>query len=107
MTDECSDGLCRVLALDGGGMRGTFTAAVLAELEDVYGERLLGSFDLMVGTSTGGILALGLASGKTANDMLRFYSEAGPVIFGRPRPLRQWIVGPKYDRKHLDGVLRE
>lgn len=107
MTDERSDGLCRVLALDGGGMRGTFTAAVLAELEDVYGERLLGSFDLMVGTSTGGILALGLASGKTANDMLRFYREAGPIIFGRPRPLRQWIVGPKYDRKHLDRVLRE
>lgn len=107
MADSESDRPCRILALDGGGMRGMFTAAALAELEGVYGEDLLASFGLMVGTSTGGILALGLASGKTANEMLGFYRHAGPVIFGRPRRGRSWIAGPKYDRAKLDGVLRE
>lgn len=62
----------RVLALDGGGLRGIFTAAVLYEAEQTFGTAFLDSFDLFVGTSTGGLLALGLASGKTRGEMLAF-----------------------------------
>src|SRR4051812_25844276 len=75
----------RILALDGGGLRGIFTAAVLCEAEDAYGRAFLERFDLLTGTSTGGIIALGLASGRTAREMLDFYRVAGPRIFSRRR----------------------
>lgn len=96
----------RILALDGGGLRGIFTAAVLAEAEDAYGPAFLDSFDMLAGTSTGGIIALGLASGRTCREMLDFYREAGSKIFENPRSIRRF-VGPKYDRGPLDVLLRE
>lgn len=96
----------RVLALDGGGLRGIFTAAVLAEAEDTFGAAFLKSFDLMVGTSTGGILALGLAAGRSCAEMLDFYRDVGPRIFARPRRFRR-IVMPKYDRRILDTILQQ
>lgn len=96
----------RILALDGGGLRGVFTAAVLVEAEDAYGDAFLDAFDLLVGTSTGGILALGLASGRSCREMLEFYRRAGTAVFVRPRRIRR-IVRPKYDRRRLDALLRE
>ncbi|MDQ3153861.1 MAG: patatin-like phospholipase family protein [Actinomycetota bacterium] len=96
----------RILALDGGGLRGIFTTAVLVEAEDAYGTAFLGCFDLLVGTSTGGIIALGLASGRSCREMLEFYQWAGPQIFSKPRWLRR-LIGPKYDRAPLDSLLRE
>jgi patatin-like phospholipase/acyl hydrolase len=96
----------RVLALDGGGLRGIFTAAVLTELEDALGPEFLGAFDLLVGTSTGGILALGLASGRTSLEMLRFYREAGSQVFGRVRRIRR-AARPKYSRAPLDALLKK
>jgi len=98
--------LYRVLSLDGGGLRGIFTAAVLAEAEDAYGPAFLESFDLLAGTSTGGIIALGLASGRTCREMLDFYRDAGATIFAKPRRIRR-LVGPKYDRRALDDLLRK
>ena len=50
-----------VLSIDGGGIRGIIPAMVLDHLETATGHRAADLFDLMVGTSTGGILALGLA----------------------------------------------
>jgi patatin-like phospholipase/acyl hydrolase len=95
----------RILALDGGGLRGLFTAGVLAEAEDAFGTGFLASFDLLVGTSTGGIIALGLASGRSCREMLGFYRDIGPRIFARPRRLRR-AMRPKYDRRPLDDLLR-
>lgn len=51
----------RVLSLDGGGIKGTFIAAVLAQLEADTGKRLVRHFDLITGTSTGGIIAIAWA----------------------------------------------
>jgi len=96
----------RILALDGGGLRGIFTTAVLVEAEETYGPAFLDSFNLLVGTSTGGIIALGLASGRSCREMLEFYRQAGPEIFNKPRWLRR-LVGPKYDRAPLDLLLRK
>jgi patatin-like phospholipase/acyl hydrolase len=50
----------RILSLDGGGIKGAFTASVLAAIEDEINEPIGEYFDLIAGTSTGGILALGL-----------------------------------------------
>jgi patatin-like phospholipase/acyl hydrolase len=97
----------RILALDGGGMRGVFTASYLAGLERALGRRVVDVVDLVVGTSTGGIIALGLASGRSAEEMLAFYLEHGPKIFGRSRPFPIWLFRPRYSRGPLDEALRE
>jgi len=78
----------RVLSIDGGGMRGVYAVAFLDALSKKvknrygYDEIDLGKgFDLIAGTSTGGIIAAGLAAGKTASEILKFYKEEGPKIF--------------------------
>lgn len=81
----------KVLAIDGGGIRGIIAATFLAELEERVGEPIANIFDLIVGTSTGGILALGLAmrdgNGEpcySAKEGAGFYQLSGPEIFKKP-----------------------
>jgi patatin-like phospholipase/acyl hydrolase len=77
-----SDGISfRILALDGGGIKGAFTASVLATLEKSLDVPITRQFDLIAGTSTGGILAIALGLGLRPDDMLRFYRERGPLVF--------------------------
>src|SRR5258708_24206495 len=73
----------RILSIDGGGIRGIFPAAVLAGLERRYtgGRSIVSFFDLVAGTSTGGILALGLGAGYSAADLLDLYVQLGGEIF--------------------------
>jgi predicted acylesterase/phospholipase RssA len=82
------EGSYRVLALDGGGIRGLIPARVLEEVEAHMGRPVAEMFDLIAGTSTGGILALGLTKpdeqGKpafTATDMCDLYLNEGTAIF--------------------------
>jgi len=60
----------RILSLDGGGVKGTFTAAVLSELESMSKKRIYKYFDLITGTSTGGIIAIALGLGVPASEIL-------------------------------------
>jgi patatin-like phospholipase/acyl hydrolase len=101
----------RILAIDGGGIKGVFPAAFLASLEETHGEPIARSFDLIAGTSTGGIIALGLGLGFSAREILSFYQEYGPRIFptsGRiergKRLLRQ-VFTSKYESRHLREAL--
>jgi uncharacterized protein len=73
----------RILSLDGGGIRGIFTAGVLASLEDTEtdGQPIGDFFDLIVGTSTGGIIAMGLGAGKRASEIRDLYLHRGQRIF--------------------------
>jgi patatin-like phospholipase/acyl hydrolase len=71
----------RVLSLDGGGIKGTYAAAFLARLEEMSQKRVVEHFDLIAGTSTGGIIALALGLGIPASKILQFYVERGPEIF--------------------------
>ena len=80
----------RILALDGGGIKGTFTAAALAAWEKDSGRRVCEHFDLITGTSTGGILAIGLGLGLPAERILQFYREQGPRIFPITRFTRRF-----------------
>jgi hypothetical protein len=80
----------QILSLDGGGIRGVFTAAVLAALEDDYHVRIADCLDLIAGTSTGGIIALGLGLGFTPREMVAFYADLGPEIFAN----RAWWRWP-------------
>ena len=101
----------RILSIDGGGIKGVFPASFLASIEDAIGGNLSGYFDLIVGTSTGGIIALGLGLGMSAKDILRFYEEYGPGIFGGNRHFRflRGLFRAKFDplplRKALTAVF--
>ncbi len=77
----------RVLSIDGGGIRGIIPARVLAELEAIAERPVHELFDVIVGTSIGGIAAMGLALPRedglpdTAEQIGEFYFEHGPLIF--------------------------
>jgi patatin-like phospholipase/acyl hydrolase len=62
-----------ILSLDGGGIKGAFAASALATFEQATGRRAVEHFDLIAGTSTGCITALGLAMGAPAEEIARFY----------------------------------
>ena len=57
----------KILAIDGGGIKGAFPAAFLAAVEETTGKRIADYFDLIAGTSTGGIVALGLGLGLSGS----------------------------------------
>ena len=92
----------QILALDGGGLKGMFSVAVSAELEKLLKTDLASHFDLIVGTSTGGLIALALGAGKSPSEIVDIYAELGTKVFGQPRRLRR-VWQPKHD---ADGLRR-
>lgn len=76
----------RVLSLDGGGIKGTYTASVLENLERLSSKRISEHFDLIAGTSTGGIIAIAIGLGVPLRQILELYVERGPEIFPAPAP---------------------
>lgn len=78
----------RILTIDGGGIRGILPASLLTELEQRYlGGRSAGDyFDMIAGTSTGGIIALGLSIGLPASEILKLYHDHGAEVF----PSHSW-----------------
>jgi patatin-like phospholipase/acyl hydrolase len=110
----------RILSIDGGGIKGIFPASVLAGIEERFlgGRSVARYFDLIAGTSTGGIIALGLAAGLTAGAIRDLYLTHGGTIFpsrdGRPlgglmRKLRhaRQLATHVYDRAPLEVLLKE
>ena len=79
----------RILSIDGGGIRGILPLAALARLERdwLQGQSIAQYFDMVVGTSTGGIIALGLARGLTAQQILDIYVKRGVEVF----PKLNWL----------------
>lgn len=105
----------QILSLDGGGIKGLFSAAVLAHLEEDFKLRVSECFDLIVGTSTGGIIALGLGLGMKPLEIVHFCVNKGPDIFaGRwpstPRRTWHWArhwVWNKFKSIPLEDALKE
>lgn len=106
----------RVLSLDGGGIRGLVPALVLAELEERTGRPVAELFDLVAGTSTGGIIALALLrpdpAGRPtwrARALADFYRDQGPRIFARSwrRALCtvDGLLAPRYAARALEDNL--
>ncbi len=116
MADEQApkwEGEFRILALDGGGIKGLFSSAVLAYLEDDLGIQVADHFDLITGTSTGGIIAIGLGMGLRPSELVEFYTDMGPGIFptskwkfGRCRRFLRWLRRNKYDNGPLKEALK-
>lgn len=109
----------KILSIDGGGIRGIVPAKILAEIERRTGKKIYSLFNLIAGTSTGGILAAGLAMPKpktkepkyTAADLINIYRERGKEIFYEPFIERVMklddISRPKYSSAGRDKVLKE
>jgi uncharacterized protein len=101
----------RILAIDGGGIRGLIPALVLTELERRAGRRVFEMFDLIAGTSTGGILACALCAPDPlpASEVVKLYEEQGPDIFSRSLFQRirsaDGLLDEKYDDAALDRAL--
>ena len=95
----------RILTIDGGGIKGVFPASFLATVDNSAEDNVADYFDLIVGTSTGGIIALGLGLGLSAKEILTFYEEFGPRIFSGNRRLR-WPGTAKYSNVYLKEALK-
>lgn len=95
----------QILALDGGGIKGLFSAAVLAHIEDDLQIDITDYFDLIVGSSTGGIIALGLGLGLRPKQIVDFYALRGPGIFRGLYGLR--TIGHWFFRKFPQQPLCE
>lgn len=95
----------QILSLDGGGIKGIFSAAFLAAIEEDLNIKVTDHFDLIAGTSTGGIIAIGLGLGLRPIEIVEFYLRECPAIFpGRfgLKSLQHWIT-----RKFSDKPLAE
>lgn len=110
----------RILAIDGGGMRGALAIGFLERLETLLRQRygkpdllLCDYFDLIGGTSTGSIIASALSIGFSATDIKRYYLEVGSHIFGVKRKLSNlsdWKYiwrGQQYDYQPLENTLKD
>jgi len=106
----------RILSLDGGGIRGIIPAMLLAELERRSGRATCDLFDLIAGTSTGGLIALALtcpgSDGRpryAARELVGIYEREGPVIFARSLWRRIvtlcHLLGPQYSARGTEQVL--
>lgn len=98
-----------VLSLDGGGARGLFLAESLAELEKSTGRRIVDDFDLIAGTSAGAIIALGLGSGLSADEIARRFRDLIGVVFPRPFVWSQVraLLGARYQAGRLEHAFGE
>ncbi len=110
----------KILSIDGGGIRGIIPAMILAEIEKRTGKPIAGLFDLMAGTSTGGILALGMARPDehkpgmpkfSAKQGIAFYEEEGKRVFSRSALYAAGALGnlaeEKYPSVGIESVLDE
>jgi uncharacterized protein len=108
--------MVKILSIDGGGIRGIIPASILVEIEKRTKQPIYKLFDLIAGTSTGGIIALGLTKpdheGKveyTAEDIVKLYEDYGAKIFYQPiwRKINNLgsVLDEKYSAKNLDRIL--
>jgi hypothetical protein len=91
----------KMLALDGGGIRGVLTLSILKALETQLGRPLCQYFDYIAGTSTGAIIAAGLALGKSVDELVEFYKNTGTAMFQRTKYLE------RLNSLYRDGPLQQ
>jgi hypothetical protein len=80
----------KILCIDGGGIKGLYSATVLQHFEEKFNCRISDHFDMLCGTSTGGLIALGLSLKIPAAELVKFYVDKGPKIF--PNRSSNWFL---------------
>ena len=98
-----------ILSIDGGGILGLYSADVLAKIQEEFcnNEPLSEHFNLITGTSTGGIIALALGIGNSAARIKEFYIKYGEKIFPKARRKFLGIFNNKYSNKNLKLALQD
>jgi len=102
----------KILSIDGGGIRGVYPAHILRCIEERHQINLFDTFDMIAGTSTGSIIAAGVATGVPAADIVAMYKEYGAGIFRKKRFILpgksvQPMFDSIYDAQYLEDVLTE
>lgn len=97
-----------ILSLDGGGIRGILTLQLLKKIEEIAGIPCFQLFDMVSGTSTGGIIAGLIASGKTAVEIEKLYISLVSEVFIKRGPLaNRYLNPPAYNKKKYRELLKE
>lgn len=109
----------KILSIDGGGIKGLYSASILASLELKTGKSISDHFDMICGTSTGGLIAIGLANGMSAKTLVDLYMTKGSLIFPTSnnrfvrsfqnsyKSLRQIFFSNKHSVKPLKRILED
>jgi len=116
---QTDDNIFKILSIDGGGIKGLYSASLLARIEEKTGKKIGEHFDLICGTSTGGLIALALSKGMSAQEIADMYFDRGREIFpiSEYRPVRylqrkwqffkQLLWKGKFSAKPLKMILDE
>lgn len=107
----------KILSIDGGGIKGLYSAKVLSVFEETYNTLCSNHFDLICGTSTGGIIALAITLKIPMNEVVNFYQTYGPAIFSQKKKkwpiydfilsIKQALFSSKYSHDQLKKALLE
>lgn len=100
----------KILSIDGGGIKGLYSSAILEELEKTYKCNISDHFDMICGTSTGGLIALGLSLKIPAKEISKFYINKGAKIFPRRRfisTFKQIAWRGKFSNKALISAVTD
>lgn len=100
----------RILTIDGGGVRGIIPATVLSAMERSTGQSTRQAFDFVAGTSTGAVIAAGVAAGIPAERLASLYAERASELFRRVpllSTLRRVVSGEMYDIGALRDLVRD
>ncbi|MFW2135492.1 CBASS cGAMP-activated phospholipase [Chryseobacterium sp. TY4] len=114
------DKIFKILSIDGGGIKGLYSARILEKFEKKFNCKTSDHFDMICGTSTGGLIALALTSLISAEEICSFYEEKGAIIFPKHKVrkipfigkidegfLKQIAFGGKFSNKGLKDSLNE
>lgn len=101
----------KILSVDGGGIKGLYSSTILEHLERKYQASCSDFFDMLCGTSTGGLIALGISLKIPASEISKLYAENGKLIFPKQNKivglLRQTFWKGKYDDTKLKEILAQ
>jgi len=97
----------RILSIDGGGFRGAYSAHVLRRIEEELGITLREQLDMLAGTSTGSIIAGGVAIGMSAREIVSIYESKGSKIFKKRWFARLGLAASRYRRTALEKIVSE
>ena len=114
-SNSTSKNAFKILSIDGGGIKGLYPARILQLIEEQYDIKIADQFDMICGTSTGGLIALALSIKKPASEIVSLYQNKGPIIFPDPKnkiqksiqKLRQVAFGGKYKNNDFKRILTD
>lgn len=95
----------RILSIDGGGMKGVFTAYALWRLEEEYNVKIIDHFDMIVGTSTGALITSGILSGKTGKEIYNTYIDKENKIFGNKKGFTEQFKSIFFAGYSTEGLM--